>query len=293
MGLFDAISGAASERAAKKNQAVLAATSGQANNAINGGYTNAVNALTDLNNPSALTRLGQGYDQARGDLGSQYGQTQGFLGQLQGLYAPMVQGGGNAYNAYLDATGANGAEGSARATSAFRTAPGYEFQQQQGLDAIQRLAAARGNLAGGNTTTDLLKYSQGLADQSYQQYTSNLGNAANSYATGLAGQAAGLTGQAGASQAFGSSLSALGTGLGSGQANIYGQAAGLLGQQGQSLAGVQTSLGSSLMANNNALAQSQNQASANFLGGLLGVGNLLASPVGQNGATGTVGGTAA
>ncbi|MDR7037402.1 hypothetical protein J2X36_002149 [Methylobacterium sp. BE186] len=265
MGIFDALTGAAASNAARKNQAVLAATSGQANNAINGGYTNAVNALTDANGPGALTALGQGYDRARSDLGSQYGQTQGFLGQLQGLYAPMVQGGGNAYNAYLDATGANGAEGSARATSAFRAGPGYEFQQQQGLDTIQRLAASRGNLAGGNTTADLLKFSQGLADQSFQQYTSNLGNAANSYATGIAGQAAGITGQGAASQAYGNGLSGLGTGLGIGLGNIYGQAANLLGQQGQSLANVQTGLGKSLMENNNTLAASQSQASSNLL----------------------------
>jgi hypothetical protein len=77
-------------------------------------------------------------------------------------------------NAYGDATGANGTAGQARAKSNFQTDPGYQFQLDQGLQAIDRGAAARGMNTSGNLLTAEQQYGTGLANQSYGQYVSRL-----------------------------------------------------------------------------------------------------------------------
>jgi hypothetical protein len=59
----------------------------------------------------------------------------------------------------------------------YQQSPGYQFQLNQGLGAVQNSAAAQGGLAGGNTLTALTQYGQGLANTDYQQaynnYTAN------------------------------------------------------------------------------------------------------------------------
>ena len=45
--------------------------------------------------------------------------------------------------------------------------PGYQFQLSQGQDAIKAMASANGSYGGGKMGTDLLKYSQGLAQEDY------------------------------------------------------------------------------------------------------------------------------
>jgi hypothetical protein len=50
-----------------------------------------------------------------------------------------------------------------------RATPGYQFMQDQGNQAIQNSAAARGGLLSGNTLQAMDQYSQGLADTTYSQ----------------------------------------------------------------------------------------------------------------------------
>src|SRR5690606_40585715 len=59
---------------------------------------------------------------------------------------------------YKDALGLSGAEGSAAARERFQTGPGYEFAMSQGLDALERRAAARGQLNSGGTSLDTLTF---------------------------------------------------------------------------------------------------------------------------------------
>jgi hypothetical protein len=266
MGLFDALTGAASQRAAKNNAFAIQAGTGLAADALTNGYANAQGYLGVNNGGNALLSLGSGYADAQNALRGQYGQTQGYLGQLGGLYDHMAQGGRSAYDAYLNATGANGAAGSQAAAAAFQAGPGYQYALDQALGAVQRSAAARGGLAGGNATADILATANGLANQGYQQYVSNLGNAATSYGTGLAGQAQGVAGLANASQNLGTQLGGLAQAYGQNQANVYGTAANQQAQFGNAVAGVQTNAANALVQNNNNLAQAQNQASANALG---------------------------
>jgi len=52
--------------------------------------------------------------------------------------------------------------------SDFQSDPGYQFQMQQGMKALQQSAAASGSLGSGGTMKALTQYSQGLASQDYQ-----------------------------------------------------------------------------------------------------------------------------
>ena len=80
--------------------------------------------------------------------------------------------------------------------------PGYAFRTQQGQQAIERSAAARGGVMGGGVMKDLTTYSQGAASQEYQNafdrfQTSTQNRYANLFQATRAGQeAAGRQGTA-------------------------------------------------------------------------------------------------
>ena len=63
--------------------------------------------------------------------------------------------------------------------SSITSTPGYEFAYNQGLEAVNRTAAAKGQLGSGNRLYDLTKYGQGLASQTYGNTISQLGNFLN------------------------------------------------------------------------------------------------------------------
>lgn len=110
----------------------------------------------------------------------------------------------------------------------FRTTPGYNFRLQQAQEAVENSAASRGGLLSGNTLKDLTRFSQGLAEEEFQNVfnmlgsmrgggaTANMSNAAQAFGAN-AGAIMQNTGQAqaqgilGANQAF---QSGLGGGLG-------------------------------------------------------------------------------
>lgn len=67
-----------------------------------------------------------------------------------------------------------------------RQSPGYQFQMQEGLKALQRSAAAKGNLMTGGTAKAIEQYGQGLADSNYQQvYNRALNDYQTNYGTWL------------------------------------------------------------------------------------------------------------
>lgn len=61
-----------------------------------------------------------------------------------------------------------------QATEKLRSTPGYQFRMSQGTEALERSASAKGNLMSGGTAGALVKYGQGLADQTFQQTLANL-----------------------------------------------------------------------------------------------------------------------
>jgi hypothetical protein len=54
--------------------------------------------------------------------------------------------------------------------SSFKQSPDYQFTLNQGLQGVDRSAAARGSLYSGGQSADLLNYAEGLANQQYNSY---------------------------------------------------------------------------------------------------------------------------
>ena len=63
--------------------------------------------------------------------------------------------------------------------SSVESTPGYQFAYNQGLEAVNRTAAAKGQLGSGNRLYDLTKFGQGLASQTYNSTVNQLGNFLN------------------------------------------------------------------------------------------------------------------
>lgn len=128
-------------------------------------------------------------------------------GDIKGMYAPYVAGGGGAFQTLLDLAGENGAGAATAAKGQFKASPGYQFRLNQGIDAIDQSAASRGGLYSGRTLKALNDYGQGMASQEYGNWMDLLkGLATTGYgATGAtAGARGNLTGQiTGANTAIG------------------------------------------------------------------------------------------
>ncbi len=138
---------------------------------------------------------------------------QNMFNTTQGNLKPYMGAGTNALSALQQMLGLGGGAGGAGAPdySAFMNSPGYQFQLQQGLGAIQGNAAATGG-ATGNTLRSLMGYGQGLAGQTFNQYLGQLqglagaGQNAAANLGGFSGQAAGQIG--GALQSAGNATAA-------------------------------------------------------------------------------------
>jgi len=114
--------------------------------------------------------------------------------------------------------------------SSFKQSPDYQFSLGQGLQALDRSAAARGSLYSGGHSADVLNYATGLADQNYNSYYGKLQQLA-----GMGQGAAANLGSIGANQAgqIGGYLqnNALGqTSAGYEQANANSNLVGQIGQ---------------------------------------------------------------
>ena len=177
-------------------------------------------------------------------------------------FNPYTATGNNANTMYANALGLNGASGNTAATNAFQVSPGYNFALQQGTQALDRSAAGAGNFGSGNAAIALQNYGQGMANQQYGNWLSNLSGLNNQ---GL--QAA--AGQTGVEQ----SLANIQTGLGQGQsANI---------------SNATNSAANGLTAGANADMTANNQGTANIFSALLGGANLGAKLYNPGTTTGT------
>jgi hypothetical protein len=213
MGIFDIFTNSAQKQAASDQSAGINAGIGQLNSYFGQGQ----NAL-NTNYAAGLQPFLQNYNAASAG--------QNMLGNALGL---------------------NGPGGGAQALTAFQNAnPGYQFQLQQGENAVNANAAKNGMSNSGNTQLALQNFGQGLANTTYNQW--------------VAGLAPYLQSSNAAASGIGSLDSSLGNQL---NANYMGQ--------GNANYGAQTSIGN---ANANADLANVN-ASANLWGlgtGLLGLG---------------------
>lgn len=128
-----------------------------------------------------IAGLKQGQKQATSDIQTGLQGDVSALQQGQQLFQPLYSTDVSGANAYADATGANGAEGYARALQSFQSSPLYQSMfganGQAGLaeQAIDRNRAAQGMLASGNTDADIANYiTQTALPQTWNTYTSNL-----------------------------------------------------------------------------------------------------------------------
>lgn len=166
-------------------------------------------------------------------------------------YDPYTQSGGAANTMYSNALGLNGPTGNQTAVNAYQTSPGYNFQLQQGTQALDRSAAGSGLFGSGNAAAALTQYGQGLANQDYGNWLSRLSSLGQQGLTAAAGQ----TGRQGA-------LAGIDTGL------------------GNAIAGIDTSTANNVANSytNAAAAQAANRAAgtSNLISGLLGGAKLAA-----------------
>lgn len=78
-----------------------------------------------------------------------------------------------------DLSGVNGPAAAAAAQKNLSLSPAALFQQEQGQRAIERSAAARGGLLGGNVLQELQRNAMGIAAQDYQNQFANIGAVAD------------------------------------------------------------------------------------------------------------------
>lgn len=81
---------------------------------------------------------------------------------------------GKGVDTYLDASGANGSEGAARAAALYRSMPGYNAGREMGINDLERRAAARGDLGGGNLSADTIKFASDYDAGKYKDFLSSL-----------------------------------------------------------------------------------------------------------------------
>jgi len=92
------------------------------------------------------------------------------------LQEPFRQGGLTAQNEIMQLLGIGGDKtaagygslGKSFGTDQFQQDPGYAFRQSEGMKALERSAAARGNLMSGSTMKGIQRFGQDLASQEYQ-----------------------------------------------------------------------------------------------------------------------------
>lgn len=164
---------------------------------------------------------------------------------------PWREAGTNALGWMKSGMGADGVSGDLTRNfgmSDFQTDPGYQFRMDQGTNALQGAAAAKGGLKSGNTLKALMEYGQNLGSQEY-------GNAYNRFNTDQNTQFNRLASVAGLGQTANSALQSAGTNYANSVGNLMTNSA--------------ANQGNAMLAGANARSSSYNaigQAAGNYFG---------------------------
>lgn len=220
-------------------------------------------------------------DRAQGLLDSAYADAKGSIAGNSQYFQPFYDTGQQANTALANANGLNGAAGYNDAMAQFRTGPGYQFQMDQGLDAINRTAAARGGLASGNNTVDLLRYAQGNADQSWQQNINNLSGMSNTGMQAAQGLAQANQGLANLAMNYGNSGASLQQGLGDRLAGNNTALAGNETNMANNLANMTYGAANQMSQNTGQGMMAGQQAASNRFGFGMGLANSLLGAAGK------------
>lgn len=117
--------------------------------------------------------LDSGATAARGDITAGADRAYGYLD-------PYAQAGSGANNLLASYLGVNGQDAQRQAMDSFLQDPGYQAQFQQGVNALDRSATARGGLYSGAAMKGLQDYGQGFARSAWNDRINQL--------SGFAGQ---------------------------------------------------------------------------------------------------------
>ena len=162
-------------------------------------------------------QLQQMYGQGRGDISQA-------LTRALGYQQPFMQAGKGALGTYLGTLGLGTQTQQQEAARRFQESPGYQYQLQQGTQAAERAAAARGMMGSGAEQRALQRVGQGLASQQYGQWQQRL--------AGLSGMGAQTGAQMAQEQTgAGRGLASLGAQYGGLLSNLYGRLAGVQAQE--------------------------------------------------------------
>lgn len=175
--ITDAFTGAPAKEAAEKSRQYLEGVGRTGRSDIDTGLTAGRTAITG------------GTATARGDIGSGYSDASSFLTGAGGTLAGLGSKYGAGTDLYLDALGVRGQEGNARAGAAFQPTGAYNFNLDQGLEAINRRRNAGGMLASGNADRDAQEFGAGLASEEYGSWLDRLSGLVSPEVTGVTGAA--------------------------------------------------------------------------------------------------------
>lgn len=204
MGLLDTFTGQPVKDAAAQSRGILTQTGTNLINSTANAADAAKSYLTDAYG-NARTDLGQGYNTATGAINTGAGSALDYLGQGNSGAIGTLQAGGGAYaglgdlakqygvgaGMYANSLGLNGQQGNQQAVDAFHAGPAYNWQLNQGIDALNRRANAGGMLQGGNANRDAITFAEGLANKEYGGWQDRLGTFNNLQLGATQGAAAG------------------------------------------------------------------------------------------------------
>lgn len=162
---------------------------------------------------------------ASGALDAGLGAATPLFNQAYGDFSTLGGKFGAGQDAYNDATGVNGADGISRAGSTFKSLPGYSGGLTTGIDAIDRGAAARGALGGGNTSADIIKFASDYDANKYSNYVTSLAPNLSGALSSTAGGAGVLGQEAGANIGVGGQKAQYGYNAATGVGNANADAA--------------------------------------------------------------------
>jgi hypothetical protein len=105
--------------------------------------------------------------------------TQGNYNANSPNYKPFIQNGTEANNELGQETGQNGSLGRAFTQADFHASPSYQFDMQQGLNAINNSNSVRGGSLSGGTQKAMSNYGEQQANNGFQQAQQNFVNNQN------------------------------------------------------------------------------------------------------------------
>lgn len=150
-------------------------------------------------------------------------------------FQPWLTGGQSGLGATSDLLGLNGPEAATAAMDRFRTSPGYQWQLDQGLRAVDAAAAAKGMGRSGAVLKAEQEYGQGLADQEFGNYYNRLFGLSTQGLNAAGGVASAANNLSAALEGNAQSQAGVNLATGGAQASIYGNMGKGIGEAANTL----------------------------------------------------------